>query len=212
MLSSDEVARALRFRAEEDRDLFIVARGILRRILSRYASEAPGKLVFRYGSKGKPYLRDHPDVQFNLGHSGGFAAYGVSGEELGVDIEFVKPLTDWRKISERFFSAREVEELKRLDPTQQLRGFFSCWARKEAYIKAIGEGIATLAKFCAGAQLSPGDGAIDEEGKPREWYFKDLNVGDEHAGAIVTRFDQCRIRLFAFSSAEECLRFAEKEK
>lgn len=205
-LSPDEIERALRCRAEEDRDLFIVARGILRKILSRYASDPPEKLVFRYGSKGKPYLQDHRDVQFNLAHSGGFAVYGVCGEELGVDIELVKPSTDWRKISQRFFSPREVEELEGLDPTQQLRGFFSCWARKEAYIKAIGEGIATLARFCAGAQPSPSEGAIDEEGKPREWYFKDLNVGDEHAGAIVTRFDQCSIRQFTFSSVEECLR------
>jgi len=211
-LSSDEIARAVRFRAEEDRDLFIVGRGILRKILSRYASEPAEKLVFRYGSKGKPYMRDHSDVQFNLGHSGGFAIYGVGGEELGVDIELIKPSTDWRKISQRFFSPQEFEELKRLDPPQQLRGFFSCWARKEAYIKAIGGGIATLAKFCAGAQPSPGEGAIDEEGKPHEWYFNDLNVGDKHAGAIVTRFDQCRIRLFSFTSVEDCLRFAEKAK
>ena len=211
-LSPDEIGRALRFRAEDDRDLFIVGRGILRNILSRYVSEPAEKLVFRYGSKGKPYLRDRPEVQFNLAHSGGRAVYAVGGEELGVDIELVKPSTDWRKISRRFFSPREIEELERLDPTQQLRGFFSCWARKEAYIKAIGEGIATLAKFCAGAQPSPGDGAIDEEGKPREWYFKDLNVGDEHAGAIVTRFDQCRIRLFSFTSVEDCLQFIRKEK
>lgn len=210
-LSPDEIERALRFRAEEDCDLFIVARGILRRILSRYASEQPEKLVFGYGSKGKPYLRDHSDLQFNLGHSGGFAVYGVSGEELGVDIELVKPLTDWRKISQRFFSPREVEELESLDPTQQLRGFFSCWTRKEAYTKAVGEGIATLGKFYAGAQPSPGQGAIDEERKPREWYFKDLNVGDEHAGAIVTRFDQCRIRLFSFIDVEDCLLFIKKE-
>jgi 4'-phosphopantetheinyl transferase len=206
-LSPDEIERVLRFRAEDDRDLFIVGRGILRKILSRYVSEPAEKLVFRYGSKGKPYLRDRPDVQFNVAHSAGFAVYGVCGEELGVDVESVKPSTDWRKISERFFSAREVKELQRLDPTQQLRGFFSCWARKEAYIKAIGEGIATLAKFCAGAQPSPGEGAIDEEGKPREWYFKDLNVGDEHAGAIVTRFDRCRIRLFSFIGVEDCLQF-----
>jgi 4'-phosphopantetheinyl transferase len=211
-LSPDEIERALRFRAEEDRDLFIVARGILRKILSRYASEPAEKLVFRYGSKGKPYLRDRPDVQFNVAHSGGFAVYGVCGEELGVDVESVNLSTDWRKISERFFSARELEELGRLDRTQQLRGFFSCWARKEAYIKAIGEGVATLAKFYAGARPSPGEGAVDEEGKRRQWYFKDLNVGDEHAGAIVTRFDQCRIRRFTFSSVEECLRLAKKEK
>jgi 4'-phosphopantetheinyl transferase len=151
-------------------------------------------------------------VQFNLAHSGDRAVCAVGGEELGVDIELVKPSTDWRKISRRFFSPREVEELERLDPTQQLRGFFSCWARKEAYIKAIGEGIATLAKFCAGAQPSPAEGAIDEEGKPREWYFKDLNVGGEHAGAIVTRLDHCRIRLFSFTSVEDCLQFIENEK
>jgi 4'-phosphopantetheinyl transferase len=211
-LSPDEVERALRFRAEDDRDLFIVGRGILRNILSRYASEAAEELVFRYGSKGKPYLRDRVDVQFNLAHSGGFAVYGISGEELGVDIELVKPSTDWRKISQRFFSPREVEELERLDPTQQVRGFFSCWTRKEAYIKAIGEGVATLAKFCAGAQPSPSEGAIDEEGKPREWYFKDLNVGYEHAAAIVTRFDQCRIRLFSFTSVEDCVQFIKTEK
>jgi 4'-phosphopantetheinyl transferase len=210
-LSSDEIARVLRFRAEEGRDLFIVGRGILRKILSRYASKPAEKLVFRYGSKGKPYLLDHSDPQFNLGHSGGLAVYAISGKELGVDIETVKPSADWRKISERFFSPREVEELERLYPTQQLRGFFSCWARKEAYIKAIGEGIATLAKFYAGAQPPPGEGPIDEEGKPREWYFKDLKVGDEHACAIVTQFDQCRIRLFEFSSTEECFRFTEKE-
>ena len=211
-LSSDEIARALRFRAEEDRDLFIVGRGILRKILSRYASKPAERLVFRYGSKGKPYLRDHPGLQFNLGHSGGLAVYAISGKELGVDIETVKSSTDWRKISKRFFSLREVEELERLDPTQQLCGFFSCWARKEAYIKAIGEGIATLAKFCGGAQPSPSEGPIDEEDKPREWYFKDLKVGDDHACAIVTQFDQCRIRLFEFSSTEECFRFTEKEK
>jgi 4'-phosphopantetheinyl transferase len=207
-LSTDEIERALRFRAEDHRDLFIVGRGILRKILSRYLSEPPGKLVFRYGSKGKPYLRENSDIQFNLGHSGGFAIYGVSREELGVDIELVKPSTDWRQISQRFFLTREVEELNRLDRAQQLRGFFSCWARKEAYIKAVGEGIATLGKFYAGAQLSPGEGAIDEEGKPREWYFKDLNlkdlnVGDELAGAIVTRFDQCRVRQFFFTCVEE---------
>jgi 4'-phosphopantetheinyl transferase len=211
-LSPDEIERALRFRADEDRDLFIVSRGILRKILSRYVSEPAEKLVFRYGSKGKPYLRDRPDLQFNLAHSGGFAVYAISGEELGVDIELVKPSTDWQKISQRFFSPREVDELERLDPTQQLRGFFSCWARKEAYIKATGEGIATLAKFSAGAQSSPGEGAIDEDGKPREWYFKDLNVGDKHAGAIVTRFDQCRIRLFSFTSVEDCLQLIKKEK
>jgi 4'-phosphopantetheinyl transferase len=206
-LSPDEIARALRFRAEDHRDFFIVGRAILRELLSCYMPDSPESLVFRYGSKGKPYLRDHPSLQFNLAHSGGRAVYAVGGDELGVDIELIKPLTDWRKISVRFFSAREVEELERLDPARQVSGFFSCWTRKEAYVKATGEGLATpLGRFYAGAQPSQQDGAIDEEDRPLEWYFKTLDLGDEHAGAIVTRFNQCRIQLFTFSRIEECLR------
>lgn len=211
-LSSDEIERALRFLSEDHRDSFIVGRAILRKLLACYTREPAQTLTFRYGSRGKPYLRDHPDVQFNLAHSGGRAVYVVSREELGVDIELLKPLTDWRKISKRFFSLREVEELDRLDPAQQLPAFFSCWTRKEAYIKATGEGLATpLGKFYAGAQLSQEDGTIDEEGKAREWYFKDLKLGGEHAAAVVTKFDRCRVRLFPFSSTEDCLRFTRKE-
>jgi 4'-phosphopantetheinyl transferase len=207
-LSSDELERALRFRAGEHRDLFIAGRAILRTLLSSYAQARPESLGFRYGSKGKPYLRDHPDLQFNLSHSGGLAVYAVGVDELGIDVESIKPSTDWRKISVRFFSPREVEELEKLDASQHLSGFFSCWTRKEAYIKATGEGLSSpLDKFYAGAQPSRAEGPIDEDGKPHQWYFKDLRLGDEHAGAIVTRFEQCPIRFFHFSRSDDCLRF-----
>jgi 4'-phosphopantetheinyl transferase len=212
-LSSDELERALRFHAADHQDLFVAGRGILRAILSCYVSDGPDSLAFRYGTKGKPHLLDHANVRFNLGHSGGRAVYAVAGDDLGVDIELIKPLVDWEKISARFFSAREAEELKGLDPARQIAGFFACWTRKEAYIKATGDGLgAGLGKFYAGVDPLQADGTIEEEGHPRRWYFKDLKLGDQYAGAIVTRFAQCRIHSFNFQQTEDCLRFVQRHR
>ncbi len=214
-LSCDEQERALRFYAEEHQDSFVVGRGILRAILSSYISSRPEALILHYGGKGKPYLKDYPGLQFNLGHSGHRAVYAIASDELGVDIELVKPLKDWQKISERFFSQREVEELKMLDPTLQTAGFFACWTRKEAYIKATGEGLAAgLSKFYAGANPSVSVGAIeiDQDDQSPQWYFKDLKVGDRYAGAVVTRFAKYQIRTFNFEQTEDCVLFLEHRK
>lgn len=212
-LSSDERARALRFRAVEHQELFVAGRGILRRILSCYARVRPESLVFRYGTKGKPHLQSSSGLQFNLGHSGGRAVYAVAGDDVGVDIELIKPSQDWQKISTRFFSPREAEELTKLDPSQKIAGFFACWTRKEAYIKAIGDGLAIpLSKFCVGADPLRTEGAIDEDGCPQRWYFKDLKLGKQYAGAVVTRFALCRIRFFNFERTEDCIRFIEEKR
>ncbi len=209
-LSPDERERALRFYAEEHRNSFVVGRGILRAILASYMPARPEDLVFGYGSKGKPYLKEHPDLHFNLGHSGELAVYAVAGDELGVDVERMKAVEDWEKISKRFFSLRESNELAKLDPAQQMAGFFACWTRKEAYIKATGEGLAAgLNKFSVGVNPSQVDGTIDidEDGQPRRWHYRDLKLGEQYAGAVVTRVAGCGVRNFDFGRAEDCLRF-----
>lgn len=214
-LSSDERKRALRFYAEEHRNSFVVGRGILRAILASYISARPEDLIFGYGSKGKPYLKKHPELHFNLGHSGELAVYAVAGDELGVDVERMKTVEDWQKISKRFFSLRETDELAKLHPAQQMAGFFACWTRKEAYIKATGEGLAAgLDKFSVGVNPSQADGTIDidEDGQPRRWYYRDLKLEDQYAGAVVTHVERCRIRNFNFGRAEDCLRFVAAKR
>ncbi|MGH9530264.1 MAG: 4'-phosphopantetheinyl transferase family protein [Terriglobales bacterium] len=216
-LSCDERGRALRFHAEEHQRSFVVGRGILRAILASYILCKPEALVFQYGPKGKPYLENHPGVHFNLGHSGNRAVYAIANIEIGVDVELIKPVPDWQKISERFFSRREVEELTMLNPAQQPGGFFACWTRKEAYIKATGAGLAAgLNKFYVGADPSHREGAIDtdidKDVRAPRWYFKDLEVGDQYAGALVTRFEKCNIRPFNFERTEDCVRFARQRE
>jgi len=146
LISHDEQLQAERFHFERDRIRFITRRGTLRCILSRYLGTPPEYLGFRYGSNGKPALTEDcnpSDLRFNLSHSHELALYAVVlHKEIGVDIEHIHPVKDVETIARRFFSIREYETLRSLPEQQKLEAFFSCWTRKEAYIKACGDGLA----------------------------------------------------------------------
>src|SRR5580692_3450771 len=142
ILAPQERERAARFRFAEHRRHFIICRGTLREILSRYLDQSPSRINFVYNRHGKPGLRDS-DVRFNVSHSGGWALQAVTRDcEVGVDIERVDARFISEQIPERFFSPREVAQLRALPAHQQTAAFFRCWTRKEAYIKARGLGLA----------------------------------------------------------------------
>jgi 4'-phosphopantetheinyl transferase len=145
-LSEDEQQRAARFRFDKDRWHFVAARGILRSLLAQYLHQAPERLVFTYGDRGKPALQladAAPPLHFNLSHSGGLALYAFSRScPLGIDLEQMRPNSDWQAISRRYFTPREVEDLLALPAAQQQQGFFQLWTGKEACAKASGTGIA----------------------------------------------------------------------
>jgi 4'-phosphopantetheinyl transferase len=139
VLSPDERDRAARFRFPHLRDSFILARGCLRLLLGRYLNVSPAGIQFRYGAKGKPSI---DGVDFNMSHSGGLAVFAFTrGCELGVDVEKMRPLDDMQNIANRFFCREEAMELMSLPPEQREHAFFLCWTRKEAYIKAVGDGL-----------------------------------------------------------------------
>jgi len=140
-LASDERARAARFHSARHRDDYIVARGRLREILSIYLGQPPAGIEFTYGPFGKPGLLI-PGVHFNVSHSGALAVYAITrGRSVGIDIEEIRPEFSQERIAERFFSAREVGELRSLPEEAQAEAFFRCWTRKEAYVKARGGGL-----------------------------------------------------------------------
>ena len=146
VLSADEQEKARRFRFERDRTAYIAGRGILRTLLGRYLRRAPGDFQFECNAHGKPSLAattGATPMRFNLSHSHGWALYAFAcGAELGVDLELVRPEFALReKIAERFFSPREVTALRARPASEQPEAFFACWTRKEAYLKARGDGL-----------------------------------------------------------------------
>ena len=145
-LSADEFERASRFHFERHRRRFICARGALREILGAYLGIDPHALTFAYGTHGKPALRSdaRSRLSFNVSHSEDLALIAVAPEqiEIGVDVEAERPMPDGDDIARRFFAPSEVERLQVLPAELRGRAFFECWTRKEAYLKALGDGLA----------------------------------------------------------------------
>lgn len=141
ILSDDERERAARFRFEIHRRRFIVARGVLRQSLTEYLGIAPAEIRFSYGARGKPAISGS-SLQFNVSHSEELAVYAFAWDTpLGVDVEHVRPLQDLEGIAQRFFSASEWTLIEAKPPEERVEAFFRCWTRKEAYIKATGDGL-----------------------------------------------------------------------
>ena len=158
-LSSDEMARAERFYFKEHRQRFIAGRGILRTILGRYLGIQPRQVQFNYQQRGKPVLADtfaDSRLAFNLSHSQGLGLCAVNCTcPIGVDLEYIRPMSDLEALAKRFFLPREYEMLRSLSPNQQQEVFFRYWTCKEAYLKATGEGLTQLGQV--EVSLTPGE-------------------------------------------------------
>src|SRR5215210_8626067 len=184
-LEADELQRAGRFHFEIHRSNFVVARGFLRYILSRYLETKPERLKFSYGEYGKPALDGR--LQFNMSHSHGVALLAITADrQIGVDVEHIRADFATEDIARRFFSSSEVESFNRLPAEEQAAAFFRCWARKEAFIKATGRGLSQpLDEF--DVTLAPGVAAellrVDEDDASR-WCMSDIDVGSEYAADL----------------------------
>ncbi len=143
-LSSEELAQAGRFRFERHRRRFVARRFGLRSVLGGYLGIAPEDVQYRPGVWGKLDLqnRQNTSLSFNSSHSENRALVAIAaGGRVGVDIERMREMADYEAIAQRFFSAREQDAVRSLDPEQRVLGFFQCWTRKEAFVKALGLGL-----------------------------------------------------------------------
>lgn len=184
LLQPDELQRAKRFHFVEHHDRYIIARAILRQILSLYMQKSAADIVFSYGPRGKPYLHDNPlNIQFNLSHSHDMAVYALTTQhEIGVDIEKIGDRYN-PGVATRFFSAAEQEQLNQLPENKRMVAFYRIWAAKEALIKAAGEGLfAPLTEFSID---------IDQEKQNimlngADYYLKNFHVHEGYQSAFAT--------------------------
>lgn len=195
LLAADEQSRAARFHFEKDRNRFIAARGYLRLLLADYTKQPASQLHFTYGPYGKPALSDlsgNTMPCFNLAYAEGLALFGViTGHDIGVDLEYIRPLPDILKMAHSYFSPGEIRALQALPREQQAEGFFNCWTRKEAFIKAAGQGMAIpLDQF--EVSLAPGEPATLrhvawDSSETTRWHLHNPTVTPGYVAAVVIR-------------------------
>jgi 4'-phosphopantetheinyl transferase len=185
-LTDDEISRANRFHFAHDRHHFIAARGILRKLLGSYVGGSPTELRFELGPQGKPALKrqDEPRICFNVSHSQGIAVFAFAlDRELGVDVEQIRRERAVEDIAESFFSKRELEEFRALPQDLKAEGFFVCWTRKEAYVKAKGAGLQIpLDSFSV--SLNPGSEKLYSDDNAK-WSMHSFQLEPGYVGAVV---------------------------
>jgi len=202
LLCDEERERADRFRSREHGAHYAVARGTLRQLLGRYLGMLPEELVFSYGAHGKPDLAEcynGSGLRFNLSHSHQLALFAVTWRrEVGVDVEYPRPQVDVERLARRFFAPVEVETLLHLPGERRREGFYNCWTRKEAYLKARGEGI-TVSLDSFAVSLAPGEpaellGCDLDPGEIKRWKLRALEARKGYAAAVCAEGSDWQLR------------------
>jgi 4'-phosphopantetheinyl transferase len=202
ILSDDEREKEKRLRFQRDQERYVVSEAVLRAILGRYLGASPAALRFVRGPHGKPALAPEfgPPVRFNMSHSRNLALYAVTlGREIGVDVEFVQnglsktppgaSQIDAMQIAQQFFSSYEVTSLQHLPQALRQRAFFHTWTRKEAYLKARGEGLTfPLNEFDVSVRPEDPAALLRVQQHPQEverWVLRALEPAPSFVGTVV---------------------------
>ena len=197
LLADDERKRAKRFISEVVSDNFILARGWLRTVLAQYLEQSPENIIFTYGKRGKPSIQAS-EVHFNLTHSGNVLVLGVIRDrEIGVDVEQIHPQPNMALVAHDNFSAKEFTALYELPEAERLQAFYNCWTRKEAYIKAVGDGFALpLQDF--DVTLKPNElprFLRIKNDDPAKWSLLHIDTIDDAIGAVCVKGAMPQIKL-----------------
>lgn len=189
-LAPGERERAARFRADPLRNRWLHAHVALRRILARELAVAPSTLLYESGAEGKPRLATPTGarLEFNLSDSADLALVAVSrAGPVGVDVEFMSPQPDLDGVAESHFAPEELEALRALPPGDRLDAFYRVWTRKEAFIKAVGSGLAYgLERFAVTVATRDARVTRVAEGAASAWTLRSLSAPQGYAAALAT--------------------------
>jgi len=202
-LSSDERKRRARFRFKRDQQRFVAAHGVLRDVLGRYLQTPPGRISYVYNAFGKPDLSPEfgGRLKFNLSHSAGLALIAIAADsKVGADIEYIRAQSDYAEIARRFFAAAEVDQLTALPDHLYAEAFIGCWTKKEAYLKACGDGLAIpLNGFTVPLTTDPAHGPVDVHVASngivpaKRWSFYTLQPAPGYIGALAIEGGRWRL-------------------
>jgi 4'-phosphopantetheinyl transferase len=142
-LDGGDRERAARFRFPGDRARFVLGRALLRKCLGHFLQQRPETIELAYTNLGRPILPGGESIQFSISHTQDLVAIAMTdGSRIGIDLERIQPHVDLPELAERIFSHNDLREFQHQLEREKLAAFFRAWTRKEAYLKARGEGIA----------------------------------------------------------------------
>ncbi len=153
LLDSQEQRIATRFKLKLLHERYVICHGLLREVLANYIGVSADSLCIDKAEFGKPYLKDYPEINFNMSHSGDCFLIALGENcQVGVDIESYKPRSTWEGLVKKCFAQEEIDYWMSLDPKQRGAAFYDIWVQKEAFVKAVGQGITLGLNQCVTSQ------------------------------------------------------------
>lgn len=189
-LDAVEQAHARNLKNDVVRNRYVAVHGRLRQLLAGYVNEPPAQIRIKKALHGKPYLADHPELAFNISHSGSALLIALGWNcELGVDMELCKDRISLAELVGKCFADEEADYWQRQPQAEKTREFYRFWTRKEAFVKATGRGIALGLNQCViNPERSTEFLRVPEScGSAAEWRVRDINLGPTMCGAVVVK-------------------------
>ena len=192
MLSDDERERVSRFALEQSRQRYVVTRTTLRKILGEYLNISPSDVQLAYGQYGKPeVIQDAKTnhLQFNISHAGDLAVIAIARDfRIGIDLEKLRPIPSIEDMIKRFFSSEEIDSFCVMPVEKRSRAFMRGWTRKEAFVKAVGDGLSFPLDRINIAFVEDTVGyfyTLDDTQKINLWSFKDISISLDYVASLV---------------------------
>jgi 4'-phosphopantetheinyl transferase len=205
-LSSEERERANRFRFSADRIRYIVAHASLRNVLSRYLQCSPSDLAFEANAFGKLFLvkAGSGNLEFNLSHAGSLIVIGLCADHsIGVDVEEIRTVDGLSCIAESYFTPQECRFILEHHGADRKRAFFRCWTRKEAFIKAVGEGLSIPLNSFDTLNSQPHGLWVADTLSDGDWWLEDLEVPEPYIGTVAVETGTDRIVYFEWCCEQQ---------
>jgi len=198
-LSPLEKERVAFFKFEKVQNNYLISQGFLRLLLSFYLKISPEKIKIGRHTKGKPFSEDNTNLRFNMSNSGRKVVYAFSmDEEVGIDLEYLRDLDDLNELISKNFTSKEIDYINKIE-TEKKQRFFKFWTIKEAYLKAIGEGMrlppdkleftVENGKF----KLQSVCGISEQD----DWVFEDFSIAKDYVGTLVLKNPKANLILRA---------------
>jgi 4'-phosphopantetheinyl transferase len=203
-LAEDERARARRFHFDRDRRRYVISRGLVRAIMARYLEQQPAEIAFAYSEHGKPYLLSRR-LQFNVSHSHDLILLALTAEwDVGIDVEVRRTISDMDALASRYFAPDEAEALAALPDAERGAAFLQTWTRKEAYLKALGTGLAQpLTEFAVSVHRDAPARLLHVGGDreaAQQWQLRSLIPHPDYVAALAVRSQTLHLRCWDYDA------------
>lgn len=202
LLNDDDLKRLQRYTNQAARDMFLASRAALRLLLGRYLGLQPQQVSIATHDHGKPFLPEYPHLHFNISHSRTLALIAFALAPVGVDVEYLPRSVDFAAVMRRFFSEEERADWSANSVPSQQHAFFRGWTRKEAILKATGEGIAGLGHTRISFKPEHPRALIARQNDPEQpgkWFFCDFCPAPDYQAAVALQASSLQLTLRQFS-------------